>query len=141
MYHHYDGDRNWLNGHQTEGAGVSAIASARVLLTGRDDMRFMKGALITYFEGGVGGMYGSYRTTYPPVTTLNKTEIDRPTQNFASFIGSASFGIQYYFDYKTGINFRFNGLATNTDELDGIAGITDKNDYQWNVSVGMLFAL
>lgn len=134
-------DKEWLTDHRSEGYGYNAVASLRYIMTGRDDMRFMKGAFITYIEAGAGAQFISYRTTYPPLVSENKNTIDRPTQNLVTPVGTATLGFQYYFDYNMGINFRVSSMMTNTDEFDGVVGMTDKNDYVLSATMGLLIAL
>ncbi|NVK26625.1 MAG: hypothetical protein HWE14_01210 [Flavobacteriia bacterium] len=137
----YAGDKNWLTGHSVEGMAYQAQLSMRLLMTGRDDMRFMKGAFITYLEAGVGAHFASFRSTYPPDLFVQKTDIDRPTQSVVAPMASGTLGFQYYINYKMGINFRLSGQTAGTDYLDGIAGITDANDYLLSATLGMTFAL
>ncbi|KAB2814510.1 hypothetical protein [Phaeocystidibacter luteus] len=137
----YMEDKNWLSGHSVEGMAYQAQLSMRLIMTGRDDMRFMKGAFLTYFEAGLGAHFASFRSTYPPDVIVKKTDIDRPTQTVVAPLASGTLGFQYYFNYKMGINFRLTGQAAGTDYLDGIQGITDANDYLMSATLGMTFAL
>ncbi len=141
MYMAYQGNKNWLMDHETQGHGYSAIIGTRLLLTGRDDMRFMKGAFITYLEAAGGGHIANFKSTYPPMVSPQKTEIDKPTESVFTPIGSATLGFQYYFGYKIGVSLRFSGQVTNTDYLDGIEGITDANDYLLSAMAGVTIGL
>lgn len=136
----YVGEKNWLNGHSTEGLGYNVLASARYLITGRDDMRFMRGAFITYIELGGGAHFASYRSTYPPNYDANKTDIDRPTNTVFAPAISGALGFQYFITQNWGVNLRVNTQYTASDELDGIEGITDVNDYLFASSLGMIYA-
>ncbi len=138
----YDGTKNWLNGHETQGYGVNAMLGARLVLSGRDDMRFMKGAFITYLEAAGGGHLASFRSSYPPMVSSPKEETaDSPRQMEFAPVGTATLGFQYYITYKIGVNLRLSGTLSNTDYLDGIQGITDAKDYAVAALAGVSIAL
>lgn len=136
----YSGNKNWLEGHQTQGYGTTALVSARLLMTGRDDVRFMKGAFYAYLEGGVGATFATVSSTYPPPVVYGKFTDYSEYQSDLALSAGAAFGMQYYFTQNWGMNLRLSGMYADTDLLDGIEGITDTNDYLWSASLGLLFA-
>lgn len=137
-----DGDKNWLEGHYTTGRGINALASIRLLLTGRDDMRFMKGAFITYIEAGAGAHYFEVQSTYPPDLALDKTSptADRPVQKEFAPAAGVAIGFQYFISQNWGVNLRLNGQYIASDIVDGVEGTTGIDDMMLSSSVGMIYA-
>lgn len=135
-----DNSKEWLSGHEVSGMGFNAQASIRYIMTGRDDMRFMKGAFLTYIEGAAGAQMISFQTTYPPATgdNLSNSTLVRLTE--VTPIATATLGMQYYIDYNWGVNMRLSGSATGSDQLDGVVGVTDTKDYIWMATVGVSYA-
>src|SRR5690606_21110721 len=60
----YEGQKDWLDGAITTGYDLNAMLNMRLLLTGRDDFRFLNRAFFTYFEAGAGVHYMRYRTNF-----------------------------------------------------------------------------
>lgn len=140
-YMNYTGDKGWLEGHSTNGVGFNPQLSTRILLTGRDDMRFMKHAFVTYLELGAGAHVISNRSTYPPNTDFTKVPVVEGENDLhvAPSVGM-SLGFRYFIGYDWGITFRCNGQYINSDYVDGIVGITGTKDYQWSSTIGMMYA-
>lgn len=143
MSMYYDGQKNWLKGHSTLGYGINAMASMRLLMTGRDDFRFLKNAFFAYLELGAGGHYINFRSTYPEdIEAVKGGEVDEPTADltseFAPAVGLA-LGFQYYIDHDWGVNLRLNGQYVHSDHMDGIQGITDINDFLHGATVGVIY--
>lgn len=98
-------------------------------MTGREDMRFMKGAFLTYLESAAGAHLTSFQSTYPPAVGDALSAPNLTTQTEVTPIATATLGFQYYFDYDLGVHMRLSGSATGSDNLYGVTGITDTKDY------------
>lgn len=142
MLNHYysNPDKSYYDQTEAEGYHFNAQVSGRLLLTGRDDVRFMKGAFYTYLEGNAGVSYVNIQSTYPPAETFSKLGEDVETRTEYKPSVGAALGFRYYLTYNLGINLRFSGKYVASDLLDGVDGITDVNDYLLTSSIGMSYA-
>ncbi|TNE28444.1 MAG: hypothetical protein EP346_09295, partial [Bacteroidetes bacterium] len=125
--------RSYYDQTEVEGYHFNAQVSGRLLLTGRDDVRFMKGAFYTYLEGNAGMSYISVQSTYPPAETFSKLGEGVETHTEYKPSVGAALGFRYYLTYNLGVNLRLSGKYVASDLLDGVEGITDVNDYLNNI--------